>query len=209
MVIAHNEETGVSGVFPVSAVMSRQAVDLIWITLENNTGEITRMGITSEHPLFAVGEGWLDASEIVAGDRVRDTELRELTVVAVEADTRPQIVHNLEIAKAHTYFAGELEAWGHNAGKTATDLFNEAGPNPTCGCGCGRRVSHPKNNDASAGTREHLILPQAAGKLVGVPPRILDADFNIALWRRDCNSRRANEAKKFKDSLKDIIDGQF
>ena len=40
--------------------------------------------------------------------------MRELTVLAVEADTRPQIVHNLEIANAHTYFAGELEAWGHN-----------------------------------------------------------------------------------------------
>ena len=79
MVIARNEETGVSGVFPVSAVMSRQAVDLIWLTLENNTGEITRMGITSEHPLFAVGEGWLDASEIAAGDLVRDSELQELT----------------------------------------------------------------------------------------------------------------------------------
>ena len=37
-----------------------------------------------------------------------------MTVVAVEEDTRPQIVHNLEIADAHTYFAGELEAWGHN-----------------------------------------------------------------------------------------------
>ena len=115
MVIARNDETGVSGVFPVSAVMSRQAIDLIWLTLENNTGEITRMGITSEHPLFAVSEGWLDASEIVAGDRVRDSELRELTVVAVKEDTRPQIVHNLEIADAHTYFAGEFEAWGHNA----------------------------------------------------------------------------------------------
>ena len=40
--------------------------------------------------------------------------MRELTVLAVEADTRPQIVHNLEVADAHTYFAGEFEAWGHN-----------------------------------------------------------------------------------------------
>jgi len=35
-------------------------------------------------------------------------------VLAVEVDTRPQMVHNLEVAGAHTYFAGELEAWGHN-----------------------------------------------------------------------------------------------
>jgi hypothetical protein len=36
-------------------------------------------------------------------------------VLAVEVDQNPQMVHNLEIADAHTYFAGELEAWGHNA----------------------------------------------------------------------------------------------
>jgi hypothetical protein len=36
-------------------------------------------------------------------------------VLAVEVDVKPQIVHNLEIAEAHTYLAGELEAWGHNA----------------------------------------------------------------------------------------------
>ena len=52
----------------------------------------------------------IDASEIVAGDRIRNADLRELTVLSVEADTRPQIVHNLEIADAHTYFAGEFEA---------------------------------------------------------------------------------------------------
>ena len=60
----------------------------------------------------------IDASEIVAGDRIRNADLRELTVLSVEADTRPQIVHNLEIADAHTYFAGEFEAWGHNKKKT-------------------------------------------------------------------------------------------
>jgi hypothetical protein len=42
--------------------------------------------------------------------------------LAVEVDPKPQMVHNLEIADAHTYFAGELEAWGHNEG------FNP--PNP-------------------------------------------------------------------------------
>jgi hypothetical protein len=40
--------------------------------------------------------------------------LKNFSYLSVEVDTRPQIVHNLEIAGAHTYFAGELEAWGHN-----------------------------------------------------------------------------------------------
>ncbi|WP_284166169.1 hypothetical protein, partial [Frigidibacter sp. SD6-1] len=41
------------------------------------------------------------------------------TVVSRELDDRPTLVHNLEVAGAHTYFAGELEAWGHNASSGA------------------------------------------------------------------------------------------
>jgi hypothetical protein len=95
--------------------MSRQALDVIGLALENADGETTRMGVTSEHPLFTVGQGWVDAGELTAGDVIRDSELRELRVLSIEVDTQPHRVHNLEVADAHTYFAGELEAWGHNA----------------------------------------------------------------------------------------------
>ncbi|MEP3637911.1 MAG: hypothetical protein ABJN14_11690 [Paracoccaceae bacterium] len=64
--------------------------------------------------MFVVGAGRVHADEVVEGDRIRNADLHELTVLSIEADTRPQIVHNLEIADAHTYFAGEFEAWGHN-----------------------------------------------------------------------------------------------
>ena len=112
MVVARNEETGQNGIFPVSAVMKGQATDMRWLTLADNTGRTSRLGLTGGHPMFVVGAGWVHADEVVEGDRIRNADLRELTVVAIEADTRPQIVHNLEIADAHTYFAGELEAWG-------------------------------------------------------------------------------------------------
>ena len=76
---------------------------------------MTRMGVTPTHPLFIVGTGWGEAGTLVAVDAIRDRDLQPLTVLAVEVEARPQMVHNLEIAEAHTYFAGELEAWGHNA----------------------------------------------------------------------------------------------
>jgi len=105
----------VSGVFPVTAVMGRQAGEVLWLTLENAAGEVSRMGVTPTHPLFIAGAGWGEAGALVAGDAIRDRDLQPLVVLAVEVDTRPQMVHNLEVAGAHTYFAGELEAWGHNA----------------------------------------------------------------------------------------------
>ncbi len=136
MVIGRNEETGQSGIFPVAAHMTRQATDVLWLTLENASGETTRMGVTSEHPLFAVGQGWLDAGDLVPGDVIRDSDLRELKVLVVELDNTPTRVHNLEVADAHTYFAGEFEAWGHNArwDKFKETLFNKCGGVcPSCG----------------------------------------------------------------------------
>jgi hypothetical protein len=114
LVIGRDEETGVSGAFPVTALMSRTAPEVIWLTLENVAGSTSRMGVTSEHPMFLVGDGWTDAGDVVSGDLIRDKDLQPLTVLAVQVDDAPTQVHNLEIAEAHTYFAGELEAWGHN-----------------------------------------------------------------------------------------------
>ena len=115
MVIARNEETGVSGIFPVSAVMKGESTALRWLTLADANGETSRLGLTGGHPMFVVGAGWVQADEVVEGDRIRNADLRELTVLSVDFDPRPQIVHNLEVADAHTYFAGEFEAWGHNS----------------------------------------------------------------------------------------------
>jgi len=68
----------------------------------------------------------MHADEVVEGDHIRNADLHELTVLSIEADTRPKIVHNTGVADAHTYFAGEFEAWGHNHGncrKSKSRLF--------------------------------------------------------------------------------------
>ena len=105
LVIARDEDSGVSGVFPVTALMLRTAPEVLWLTLENEVGETTRMGVTSEHPLFLVGDGWTDAGDVTPGDLIRDKDLQPLTVLAVEVDDTPTRVHNLKIAEAHTYVA--------------------------------------------------------------------------------------------------------
>ncbi|MEP3637907.1 MAG: hypothetical protein ABJN14_11670 [Paracoccaceae bacterium] len=48
--------------------------------------------------MFVVGAGWVHADEVVEGDRIRNADLRELAVLSVDLDPRPQIVHNLQIA---------------------------------------------------------------------------------------------------------------
>ncbi|MEP1535156.1 MAG: hypothetical protein ABJZ56_20120 [Paracoccaceae bacterium] len=60
--------------------------------------------------MFVVGKGWTFANEVHAGDAIRRADLSELRVIGIEIDPNSQIVHNLEIAGVHTYFAGAFEA---------------------------------------------------------------------------------------------------
>ncbi|WP_284166147.1 polymorphic toxin-type HINT domain-containing protein, partial [Frigidibacter sp. SD6-1] len=103
----------------------RQATDVVWLGLEAS-GQSSRLGVTAEHPLYVEGRGWVQAGELAVGDRIVNADGGVITVVSRELDDRPMIVHNLEIAGAHTYFAGELEAWGHNKkGRPPADWWSE------------------------------------------------------------------------------------
>nr|WP_284166162.1 polymorphic toxin-type HINT domain-containing protein [Frigidibacter sp. SD6-1] len=114
LVIARNEETGQTGVFPVTAVMGRQATDLVRLTLEGPDGTVSAMAVTAEHPLYVAGE-WVRAGDLKPGDGIENADETLIRVLTVTLDATPTLVHNIEVAGAHTYFAGELEAWGHNA----------------------------------------------------------------------------------------------
>nr|WP_284166157.1 polymorphic toxin-type HINT domain-containing protein [Frigidibacter sp. SD6-1] len=115
LVIARNEETGQTGVFPVTAVMGRQATDLVRLTLEGPDGTVSAMAVTAEHPLYVAGE-WVRAGDLKPGDGIENADETLIRVLTVTLDATPTLVHNIEVAGAHTYFAGELEAWAHNAG---------------------------------------------------------------------------------------------
>ena len=174
LVVARNEETGVSGVFPVTAVMGRQASEVLWLTLENEAGEVTRMGVTPTHPLFIAGRGWGEAGALVAGDAIRDRDLQPLTVLAVEVDARPQMVHNLEIAEAHTYFAGELEAWGHNAWWNLTKFKRLHPPAPKCNGAArgpdGKFMENPIIDEGNIGDTINGVLTGLADDNSGLCP---------------------------------------
>ncbi|WP_284166158.1 polymorphic toxin-type HINT domain-containing protein [Frigidibacter sp. SD6-1] len=109
----------------VTALMGRQAMDVVWLGLEAS-GQSSRLGVTAEHPLYVEGRGWVQAGELAVGDRIVDADGGVITVVSRELDATPRIVHNLEIAGAHTYFAGELEAWGHNSRYIPVDVVKKA-----------------------------------------------------------------------------------
>ena len=99
--------------------------------------------------MFVVEQGWLNADEVVEGDRIRNADLRELAVLSVDVDPRPQIVHNLEIADAHTYFAGEFEAWGHNGYGAYVIKYIKG--KPYVGKGCPKRAQRSAKDHLASG----------------------------------------------------------
>jgi Pretoxin HINT domain/HNH endonuclease len=163
--------------------MGREARDVLWLTLERGDGVVSRMGVTSAHPLFVAGDGWTDAADIAPGDVVRDKDMAALTVLAVEVDPEPQIVHNLEVADAATYFAGELEAWGHNAPWTRhRKPFWDACGGKCSACGIQTDLTGPRTGPRKTRFSLDHITPRKYGG--GNEPS------NLRGMCCSCNSRR-------------------
>ncbi|WP_281356703.1 polymorphic toxin-type HINT domain-containing protein [Parasulfitobacter algicola] len=47
LIVARDEETGQSLISSVTAVMKRQATDVLWLTLEDGCGQVSRLGVTA------------------------------------------------------------------------------------------------------------------------------------------------------------------
>ncbi|MEZ4736341.1 MAG: polymorphic toxin-type HINT domain-containing protein [Caldilineaceae bacterium] len=118
--LAFNETTGTTGYYTVTAVLSH--VDPVLVTLVIN-GE--RIVTTPEHPFYvmtsapwlAAGEAvgqWKAAGELVVGDHIRQANGLAGTVQAMQVVQQPQVMYNLTVADAHTFFVGDGQWLVHN-----------------------------------------------------------------------------------------------
>jgi hypothetical protein len=122
MVWGRHEQTGVLGLYPVVATMSRTTDHLIELRLGSE-----RIATTTEHPFYSrvqsaeAGtwvEGWQRAGTLVVGDAVLRSDGQWVGVRGVAHRTEfaePVAVYNIEVADAHTYFVGKWQWWVHNA----------------------------------------------------------------------------------------------
>ncbi|MCB0107994.1 MAG: hypothetical protein KDE53_18860 [Caldilineaceae bacterium] len=96
---------------------------------------------TPEHPFYvlasaplalsfaegwlAVGETvgrWVPAGELAIGDAIRQADGTTGTVQAVEVVAQPQVMYNLTVAQAHTFFVGDGQWLVHNACLTPNQM---------------------------------------------------------------------------------------
>jgi hypothetical protein len=76
-----------------------------------------RLQVTSEHPVYTVEHGWIEAQKITSGDHLQTRDQRTVTVAANHAWIAPTETYNLDVGDPNTYFVGDGTTWllVHNA----------------------------------------------------------------------------------------------
>ena len=143
LVYAYNEATGEVGLYPVTDEIAHLDHEIVTVVIE---GE--RIYTTPEHPFYVNGQ-WIDAGQLSVGNLVRRLDGSAGDVEAITLEERPQVMYNLTVAEAHTFFVGEQQWLVHNCkgwvdpvtgwkfnpnvdsdwrgtGKGASDALNEA-----------------------------------------------------------------------------------
>ena len=108
---SYNELTGETGLQEIVRTMSRESDHTIELYTE---GEIIET--TAEHP-FLTDNGWKDAADLQAGDRIRSRNEEDVGIKDVKFSYKPRKVYNFEVSNWHTYFVGALQWLVHNAKK--------------------------------------------------------------------------------------------
>ncbi len=102
------------------------------------------MKVTPDHPIYVDGRGWVEAEDVVLGDRLRRRDGEWTSVLAIERVVlaEPEWVYNLTVAGVHTYFVLEVGVLVHNC--SPRHGINYTGPQG------GFRNTHVKSRDAGA-----------------------------------------------------------
>jgi hypothetical protein len=79
---------------------------------------------TPEHPFYTSDNEWVAAGELEVGDDIRRADGSYREVEAIEFIHQPQVMYNLTVDEAHTFFVGDGQWLVHN---TCTLLPYERG----------------------------------------------------------------------------------
>src|SRR5206468_2615195 len=109
-VLAYDQETDTTGYYPVTAVLAHR--DPIRVTLTIGGAPIET---TPEHPFYTRDCSWVPAGSLWVGAEVWEADGSFGVVQAVVVAAQPQVMYNLTVAEAHTFFVGPEQVLVHNS----------------------------------------------------------------------------------------------
>jgi RHS repeat-associated protein len=104
----------------VSAAYERKTNRLYIIELEGETIETTR-----EHPFWVKGKGWVEAGNLVEGDKITTREKARIDIRKITVKPGDYKVYNLKVKDIHTYFVSVLKVLVHNNNKCPYDNMSK------------------------------------------------------------------------------------
>jgi PAS domain-containing protein len=108
-VLAYNEATETTGSYTITAVLAHEDPVIIQLTIDDE-----QLETTPEHPFFTQDRGWVAAGELQIGEQVRTLNGTTGVVTALHAEQRTQVMYNLTVDVAHTFFVGDGQWLVHN-----------------------------------------------------------------------------------------------
>ncbi|WP_203924604.1 polymorphic toxin-type HINT domain-containing protein [Rugosimonospora africana] len=118
-VLATDPTTGTTAPRHVTALHLNQDTGLTDLTVATSDGSTAALHTTQHHPFWdATRHAWIDAADLLPGDRLHTLDGQVETVAAVHSFTQQHPMYNLTIETTHTYFviAGTTPVLVHNAG---------------------------------------------------------------------------------------------
>ena len=111
IVISTNPDTFETAPKTVLETYVRQVDKLVHLTI--NGEEIVT---TIDHPFYVQGRGFIDAANLLVGDKLISVNGEDLLVFdcIIEDCDSPTTVYNFQVEDYHTYFVGECNVWVHN-----------------------------------------------------------------------------------------------
>ena len=110
LVLAFNEATGEIGYYPVTATWAHLDPIIVELTID---GEV--VWTTPEHPFYTADGDWEAVFELQVGEEIQQADGTTGVVEGVVYHARPQMMYNMTVATAHTYFVGDGQWLVHNS----------------------------------------------------------------------------------------------
>ena len=111
VVLAYNEVTGETSTYTITATIAHVDLAIVKLTID---GE--QLTTTREHPFYVLGRGWVNAGSLHLGDAVPQLDGTTGMVQRLRTVARPQVMYNLSVDTAHTFFVGQGAWLVHNCG---------------------------------------------------------------------------------------------
>lgn len=108
-VYSYNIEEKELALRPVIKFFKREVTEVYNITVGNEV-----ITVTSEHPFYVAGKGWVKVRNLKDADLLLTSKGRTKMITSITKGNRTIFVYNIEVADNHNYFVGKKKVLVHN-----------------------------------------------------------------------------------------------